>query len=92
MKNNNRWGYLAAGTVLLLFCGLIYGWSLFRTYFNELYPSWTVSQLSMTFTISMVFFCLGGFVAGRLSLQFPPRVILSMQLACCCRDSWEYLS
>ena len=50
---------LGLGTLLLLFCGLIYAWSLFRTPFQVIFPQWSVSQLSMTFTVSMVFFCLG---------------------------------
>ena len=67
MANNKRWLYLAVGTLLLIFCGLIYGWSLFKTPFSEVYTGWSLSQLSMTFTISMIFFCIGGFVAGKLA-------------------------
>ena len=53
-----RWMYLIVGTAVLLFSGLIYGWSLFSRYFAELYPDWSLSQLSVTFTISMTCFCL----------------------------------
>ena len=56
MSNNKRWLYLGVGTILLIFCGLIYGWSLFKEPFGQVYPDWSLSQLSMTFTISMVFF------------------------------------
>lgn len=76
MTNNKRWLYLIVGTVLLIFCGLIYGWSLFRAPFSEIYPEWSLSQLSMTFTISMTFFCLGGFVAGKLSAKLKPQMII----------------
>lgn len=78
MSNNKRWLYLGVGTLLLIFCGLIYGWSLFKSPFSEVYTDWTLSQLSMTFTISMVFFCLGGFVAGKLSAKIKPRYIIMM--------------
>lgn len=78
MNNNKRWLYLGVGTILLIFCGLIYGWSLFRAPFSEVYTDWTLSQLSMTFTISMVFFCLGGFVAGKLSAKLKPRYIIML--------------
>lgn len=78
MANNKRWIYLAMGTLLLLFCGLIYGWSLFRAPFSEIYPEWSLSQLSMTFTISMIFFCLGSFAAGKLSAVLKPRVIITI--------------
>ena len=49
--NGNRWLMLFAGTVMLLFLGLIYAWSIFNAPFKSVYDTWTVSQLSMTFTI-----------------------------------------
>jgi len=81
MENNKRWLYLGAGTLLLVFCGLIYGWSLFRAPFGEVYPEWTLSQLSMTFTISMIFFCIGSFVAGKLSAKLKPNMIIRIAAA-----------
>jgi len=74
MNTGKRWLYLATATVTLLFLGLIYAWSIFRTPFGEIFPDWTVSQMSMTFTISMIFFCLGGFVGGLLSKRLPVKV------------------
>lgn len=76
MSDNKRWLYLGVGTLLLVFCGLIYGWSLFKAPFSQVYPEWTLSQLSMTFTISMVCFCLSGFVAGKLLAVVKPRYII----------------
>ena len=69
---------LGLGTLLLLFCGLIYAWSLFRTPFQEMFPQWSVSQLSMTFTVSMVFFCLGGFISGRLLMKKGASFVISL--------------
>jgi OFA family oxalate/formate antiporter-like MFS transporter len=67
MNVKNRWIYLVTGTVTLLFMGLIYAWSLFRAPIAEIFPEWSISQLSLTFTISMVFFGIGGFVGGLMS-------------------------
>ena len=74
MNTNKRWLYLGMGTLTLLFLGLIYAWSIFRTPFGELFPDWSISQLSMTFTISMIFFCLGGFAGGVLSKKLSIRI------------------
>jgi OFA family oxalate/formate antiporter-like MFS transporter len=81
LKNmsNKRWLYLGMGTLTLLFLGLIYAWSIFRTPIGELFPDWSISQLSLTFTISMIFFCLGGFAGGLMSkkLSIRARMLIS---------------
>lgn len=74
MNTNKRWLYLGTATLTLLFLGLIYAWSIFRTPLSELFPDWSISQMSLTFTISMIFFCLGGFAGGLMSKRFSVRV------------------
>lgn len=73
-----RYCILALGTLLLLLCGLIYAWSMFRAPFQQMFPFWSVSQLSLTFTISMIFFCLGGFISGRLLLVRSVSFVISL--------------
>ena len=75
-RQYERYVYLAAGTLIMLFVGLIYAWSIFRAPFSEIFPSWTVPDLSRTFTISIIFFCLGGFTSGRLTLILKSRTIV----------------
>lgn len=74
--SKNRWGYVILGTIILLFAGLIYVWSLFRSPLSVQFPDWNASQLSLVFTISIICFCLGGFIAGRLSKKISPRLII----------------
>lgn len=76
VTKTNRWIYVVAGALMLLFLGLIYAWSIFKVPLNQVYPDWTVSQISLTFTISMICFCLFGFFGGKLQGFLPLRVIV----------------
>lgn len=84
MVNKKRILYLATGTIMLLFLGLLYAWSIFAVHFKKIYTVWTASQLSFTFTISMVFFCIGGFISGNLSkkLKVNHIIIIAATLLC----------
>lgn len=73
MKNQFRLGYGITGFVLLLFLGMIYAWSIFIKPL-EMEFGWLRSQTSLIFTISMIFFCVGNLVAGRITPKTSPRV------------------
>ncbi|MBQ4595654.1 MAG: MFS transporter, partial [Firmicutes bacterium] len=75
--NTNRWIILIMGMIILLFLGLIYGWSIFRAPLSEFFPSWNTSQMSMAFTVSMIFFCLGGFFSGQMLKKVSHKVLLA---------------
>ena len=75
-KLNRRWLYLALGVASMLFAGIIYGWSILKAPFTSF---WTAPELALNFTITMTFFCLGGFVGAKLSKRFgvPVAIIIA---------------
>ena len=66
-KKMNRWTYAVVGVIVLLLAGLVYAWSVFSSPIAAYFSDWTKAQLSLTFTICMAFFCVGGFVGGLLA-------------------------
>jgi OFA family oxalate/formate antiporter-like MFS transporter len=73
-----RWLQLAVGTLMLLLTGLLYGWSIFRKPLGEMFPEWSATNLSAPFSISMIFFCLGGFLSGKLLRRVGSRKVVWM--------------
>jgi OFA family oxalate/formate antiporter-like MFS transporter len=73
-----RWGYAVLGVVLLLFLGLIYAWSVFRVPLEQEF-GWAKSETSITFSISMMMFCLGGLASGIITVKRGARFTLT----CC---------
>ena len=73
---NKRGLYAVVGTIVLLLAGLIYAWSVFSSPISAYFPEWTKAQLSLTFTICMSAFCLGGLVTGLLSKKMNIKISL----------------
>ena len=73
MKQPNRWVYAIVGVIVLLFAGLVYAWSVLSTPIAAEFTGWTKAQLSLTFTLVMILFCIGsllcGLLAGKLSAK-----------------------
>ena len=60
-----RWLILAAGVTTMLFAGILYAWSILKAPLAaEL--GFEASALALNFTLAMCFFCLGGFISGRI--------------------------
>lgn len=81
-KKAMRWLYLVIGTAALLFAGIIYAWSILKAPLAVEF-GWTASGLSLNFTLTMCFFCLGGMLGGVLMKQlgFLPGCLLSAALS-----------
>jgi len=79
-SNTNRTARLISGVVMLLCIGLLYGWSIFRDPLTAVFPEWTPTRISMTFTLSMIFYCVGGFVSGKLTASVAHRTILRLAI------------
>ena len=85
MKQLNRWVYAIVGVTVLLFAGLVYAWSVLSTPIAAEFTGWTKAQLSLTFTLVMILFCIGsllcGLLAGKLSAKNAVRVSAVLFLA-----------
>lgn len=78
----NRALMLVVGVFTMLFAGVIYAWSILKVPFaQEL--GYGVSTLSLNFTLTMCFFCLGGLFSSGLVKKFgtKPMIVVSGILA-----------
>ena len=75
MKNLNRWVYAIAGVVILLFAGLVYAWSVLSGPIAAEFAQWTKAQLSLTFTLVMICFCIGCMIFFKVK----PQIMQPMQ-------------
>lgn len=68
---------LIAGVLVLLCMGLIYAWSIFVSPLEAEF-GWTRTQTSLTFSISMLGFSLGGLSAGYIQKATSPRIVVGI--------------
>ena len=76
MKKTNRWFYAAVGVAVLLCAGMVYAWSVLSGPIAQEFPQWTAAQLSLTFTLVMILFCVGCMAGGFLSARVSAKVYL----------------
>ena len=76
-QNNlkKRWFYLATGVFAMLFSGVLYAWSILKIPFNDVF-GWDASVLSLNFTLTMCFFCLGAFFGSLICKKIGPKLTL----------------
>lgn len=70
-----RWVYMAVGVVAMLFAGVLYAWSILKAPLaSEL--GWGTSELALSFTLAMTFFCIGGLLGAQISKRAGHRIAL----------------
>src|ERR1700755_1372622 len=74
MRTNNRWVIAIAGVFLQVALGAVYAWSVFRTPLTKQF-GWSISEVTLTFTISIFVLCMAAFFCGLLLNRVGPRVV-----------------
>ncbi len=64
----NRGVLVVIGAIMLLFLGAIYAWSYFKVSLGGEFPDWNQKQLSLTFTIMMIAFAMGGLTLSLIHI------------------------
>lgn len=65
---------LASGTVMMLFAGIIYAWSILKAPLAAEF-GWNSTQLGLNYTVTMGSFCIGNILCGILIKRLSPRVL-----------------
>lgn len=63
---SRRWLILIVAVISMLFAGILYAWSILKVPFSEEF-GWGASDLALNFTLTMCFFCIGGFLGSQLT-------------------------
>lgn len=74
MKKTNRVPYILAGLVSAFATGLLFTWSYFRAPLNELFPTWTMADLSMIFSVHNMVVCTAMILCGMVAKKISPRL------------------
>src|ERR1700726_2524564 len=101
MRTGNRWVIAIAGVFLQIALGAVYAWSVFRVPLSKQF-GWSISEVTLTFTISIFVLGFAAFFGGLWLNRKGPRVValtggalygLGVYLASFSHSlSWLYLS
>lgn len=72
---NRRWFILAIGVLTMLFAGIIYAWSILKVPLRD-EVGFAAGDLAFSYTLTMCFFCIGGFLSGQLVRRIGTRVTI----------------
>src|ERR1700752_3874392 len=74
MKTTNRWVIAIAGVFLQIALGAVYAWSVFRVPLSKRF-GWSISEVTLTFTISIFVLGIAAFFGGLWLNRQGPRVV-----------------
>lgn len=74
MKTANRWVIAIAGVFLQIALGAVYAWSVFRVPLSKQF-GWSISEVTLTFTISIFVLGFAAFFGGLWMNRKGPRVV-----------------
>jgi len=74
MKTSNRWAIAIAGVFLQIALGAVYAWSVFRVPLSKQF-GWSISEVTLTFTISIFVLGFAAFFGGLWMTRKGPRVV-----------------
>lgn len=74
MRTNNRWVIAIAGVFLQIALGAVYAWSVFRVPLTKQF-GWSISEVTLTFTISIFVLGFAAFLGGLWLNRKGPRVV-----------------
>src|SRR5258705_8855922 len=74
MKTINRWYIALAGVFMQLALGAVYAWSVFRIPLARQF-GWSISQVTLTFTISIFVLGIAAFFGGLWLNRQGPRIV-----------------
>jgi OFA family oxalate/formate antiporter-like MFS transporter len=74
MRTHNRWIIAAAGVFMQVALGAVYAWSVFRAPLVKQF-GWSISEVTLTFTISIFVLGIAAFLGGLWLNRKGPRVV-----------------
>jgi MFS transporter, OFA family, oxalate/formate antiporter len=74
MKSSNRWVIAIGGVFLQIALGAVYAWSVFRVPLSKQF-GWSISQITLTFTISIFVLGFAAFFGGLWMNRKGPRIV-----------------
>ena len=74
MNNFKRWGIALAGVLLQVALGSVYAWSVFKAPLAKQF-NWNISQVTLTFTISILAVGFAAYFGGLWMKKVGPRIV-----------------